>query len=107
MSAASAEVPPEVDGGLRNDGVESASDGVGGDGSTDCGEMSGDVPPDGNEDVVIDGMSSDVVLRVIRKAWRSFFPVAIFLARIWSGVMIDGMSSDVVPPDSENDGIDS
>ena len=66
---------------------------------------------------MIDGMSSDVVLRVIRKAWRSFFPVAILLARIWSsngetsdlskGGMIDGMSSDVVPPDSENDGIDS
>ena len=69
---------------------------------------------------MIDGMSSDVVLRVIRKAWRSFFPVAIFLARIGSskgsnvetsdlskGGMIDGMSSDVVPPDSENDGIDS
>ena len=104
---------------MRNDGVESASDGVGGDGSTDCGEMSG-VPPDGSEDVVIDGMSSDVIVRVIQKAWRSCFPVAIFLARIWSskgsnvetselskGVMIEGMSSDVVPPESENDGIDS
>ena len=101
MSAASAEVPPEVDGGLRNDGVESASDGVGGDGSTDCGEpeMSGDVPPDGSEDVVIDGMSSDVVVRVIRKAWRIFFPVAILLARIWS--------SDFVPPELEDDGVDS
>ena len=84
---------PDDDGGLRNDGVESSSDGVGrgGDGSTEmmedaCCEMSG-VPPDFSK--------GDLMMRGEVPPERS------------EDLVIDGMSSDVVPPDSENDGIDS